>query len=47
MLYDRLGNYIIDNTLGVPVSHGCVRLALKNAEFIYDYVPAKTFIWSN
>ncbi|MBW9173734.1 L,D-transpeptidase [Clostridium estertheticum] len=47
VLYDRGGNYIIDNTLGVPVSHGCVRLALKNAKFIYDYIPAKTFIWSN
>jgi len=47
VLYDRKGNYILDNTLGVPVSHGCVRLALKNAKFIYDYIPARTFIWSN
>ncbi len=47
VLYDRNGNYIIDNTLGVRVSHGCVRLSLKNAKFIYDYIPAKTFIWSN
>ncbi|WP_246578301.1 L,D-transpeptidase [Clostridium frigoris] len=47
VLYDKFGNYVIDNTLGVPVSHGCVRLSLKNAKFIYDYIPAKTFIWSN
>ena len=47
VLYDRYGNYVIDNRLGVRVSHGCVRLSLKNAKFIYDYIPAKTFIWSN
>ncbi|MGH4052821.1 MAG: L,D-transpeptidase family protein [Clostridium sp.] len=46
VLYDRKGNYIIDNTLGVPVSHGCVRLALSNAKFIYDNIPARTLIWS-
>ena len=47
VLYDRKGNYIIDNTLGVPVSHGCVRLALANAQFIYYNIPARTAIWSN
>ncbi|MBZ9608825.1 L,D-transpeptidase family protein [Clostridium estertheticum] len=46
VLYDRKGNYVIDNTLGVPVSHGCVRLALKDAKFIYDNIPARTAIWS-
>lgn len=46
VLYDRRGNYVIDNTLGVPVSHGCVRLALKDAKFIYDNIPARTAIWS-
>ena len=47
VLYDKKGNYIIDNTLGVAVSHGCVRLDLKNAKFIYDSIPARTAIWSN
>ena len=47
VLYDNKGNYIIDNTLGAPVSHGCVRLSLKNAKFIYYNIPAKTAIWSN
>lgn len=47
VLYDNKGNHIIDNTLGVPVSHGCVRLSLENAKFIYDNIPAKTHIWSN
>lgn len=47
VLYDNQGNDIIDNTLGVPVSHGCVRLALKNAKFISDNIPAGSAIWSN
>lgn len=46
VLYDNKGKYIIDNTLGLPVSHGCVRLSLENAKFIYDNIPAKTTIWS-
>jgi len=46
VLYDNKGNHIIDSTLGVPVSHGCVRLSLENAKFIYDKIPAKTAIWS-
>ncbi|MGV8981322.1 L,D-transpeptidase family protein [Clostridium sp.] len=46
VLYDNKGKNIIDNTLGVPVSHGCVRLSLENAKFIYDTIPAKTAIWS-
>jgi len=46
VLYDRKGNYVIDNTLGGPVSHGCVRLALSNAKFIYDNIPSRTLIWS-
>ena len=47
VLYDNAGNNIIDDTLGVPVSHGCVRLALENAKFIYDNIPTGTAIWSN
>ena len=47
VLYDNKGNYVIDNTLGVPVSHGCVRLSLENAKFIYYNIPARTAIWSN
>ena len=47
ILYDRSGSYIIDGTLGVPVSHGCVRLALENAEFIYYNIQTGTTIWSN
>ncbi len=31
-----------DNRLGQHVSHGCVRLALENAKWIYDNVPIAT-----
>ncbi len=47
VLYDNKGEKIIDGTLGVPVSHGCVRLATENAKYIYDNIPADTAIWSN
>ena len=47
VLYNNKGNYIIDNTLGTPVSHGCVRLSLENAKFIYYNIPTRTAIWSN
>lgn len=47
VLYDNKGNHIVDNTLGVPVSHGCVRLSLVNAKYIYYNIPARTAIWSN
>lgn len=47
VLYDNKGERIIDGTLGIPVSHGCVRLAVENAKFIYDIIPAGTAIWSN
>lgn len=34
-----------DGTLGKPRSQGCVRLALENAKWIYDNIPAGTFVW--
>jgi lipoprotein-anchoring transpeptidase ErfK/SrfK len=47
VLYNNSGTRIIDGTLGVPVSHGCVRLAVENAKYIYDNIPKGTAIWSN
>lgn len=44
ILYDKNGN-VIDSTLGTGVSHGCVRLALDNAKYIYDDVPIGSGIW--
>lgn len=32
----------IDGRLGISASHGCIRLALKNARWIYNYVPRGT-----
>jgi lipoprotein-anchoring transpeptidase ErfK/SrfK len=37
---------VMDGTLGANVSHGCVRLALDNAKWIYKYVPNKTTVVS-
>lgn len=47
VIYNSNGSKIIDGTLGVPVSHGCVRLSIDNAKYIYDNIPAGTAIWSN
>lgn len=44
VLLDNNGN-IVDGTLGRPVSHGCIRLAIEDAKYIYDNVPLGTFVW--
>ncbi|MDP4146310.1 MAG: L,D-transpeptidase family protein [Bacillota bacterium] len=44
ILYDKDGN-VVDSTLGSGVSHGCIRLALENAKYIYDNIPSGTGIW--
>lgn len=44
ILYDKNGN-VVDSRLGQNISHGCIRLALENAKYIYDTVPASTSIW--
>lgn len=49
VLYYQSGSpsRIMDGRLGVGVSHGCVRLALDNAKYIYDNIPigTKVVIW--
>ena len=44
VIYDRNNSpkRIIDNSMDAAVSHGCVRLDLENAKWIYDNVPKKT-----
>lgn len=37
---------VVDGSLGVNVSHGCVRLALSNAKWIYNNVPLGTKVVS-
>lgn len=33
---------VLDNTLGTPASHGCIRLAEENSKWLYDNIPAGT-----
>ena len=39
----RNSNKVADPTLGKPASHGCVRIAIKDAKWVYDNVPVGTF----
>lgn len=47
ILYDGKGMYVKDGRLGVAISHGCVRLATENAEWMYDNVPEGSTIVIN
>ena len=42
MLYDAGTFNLQDGTIGANASHGCVRLELANAKWIYDNVPYGT-----
>ncbi len=33
---------VLDGTMGRNVSHGCIRLYLQNAEWVYLHIPAGT-----
>ncbi|WP_234121233.1 L,D-transpeptidase family protein [Clostridium hydrogenum] len=44
ILFDKNGN-VVDGTLGASLSHGCMRLAVENAKYIYDNIPMGTSIW--
>ena len=35
-------NRVMDPTMGVPSSAGCVRLEIQNAKWIYDNIPYGT-----
>jgi len=41
--YNDIGE-VMDNRLGEAISHGCVRLSLDDAKYIYDTIPARTGI---
>ena len=34
----------MDGRVGIPLSHGCVRLVIDNAKWIYDTIPAGTTV---
>lgn len=36
----------MEGTMGVPASHGCVRLPLDRAKWIYDTIPSRTTVLS-
>lgn len=44
VLLDNKGN-VIDGRLGKRISHGCIRLAVEDAKYIYEDIPAGTSVW--
>lgn len=44
ILYDSTGSYVIDDRLGVAISHGCIRLDTNNAKWIYYNIPDGTTV---
>lgn len=36
---------LIDGSLGYNISHGCVRLAIGNAKWIYNTIPSRTHVY--
>lgn len=45
ILYNSEGTNIIDGRLGQALSHGCIRLATKNALWIYNTIPDGTTVF--
>lgn len=47
ILFNAEGTEVIDDTLGEALSHGCIRLAIENAQWIYDNILDSTTIIIN
>lgn len=45
--FDEGQQTILDNTLGLPASHGCIRLSIEDAKWLYDNIPNNTKIIIN
>ena len=43
--YADAPNRLVDGSMGVSCSHGCVRLYLKDARWIYKWIPSGTSIY--
>lgn len=43
VLYNKNGT-LLDGRLGMPLSHGCVRMQIENAKWIYDNIPSGTTV---
>ncbi|KOA83496.1 hypothetical protein ADU80_12105 [Clostridium botulinum] len=46
ILLNRNGS-IANGTLGAKLSHGCIRLSINDAKFIYYNIPKKTTVYIN
>lgn len=44
ILYDLSGN-VLDGRLGEEISHGCIRLEIQAAKYIYDNIPEGTSVF--
>ncbi len=44
ILFNSKGTKVVDSRLGKSLSHGCVRLSVEDAKWIYDYIPDKTAV---
>ena len=44
VLYNRYSGALADGRLGMALSHGCVRLHIDNAKWIYDNIPVGTTV---
>ena len=44
IIYDRSSSpvHVLDGAMGVSASHGCVRLSVDHAKWIYDNIPRGT-----
>ena len=44
VLYNKYNGSLNDGRLGMALSHGCVRLDINNAKWIYDVIPSGTTV---
>lgn len=44
VLYNKYNGLLNDGRLGMGLSHGCVRLDINNAKWIYDIIPSRTTV---
>ena len=44
VLYSKYNGSLVDGRLGMSLSHGCVRLDINNAKWIYDNIPTGTMV---
>ena len=45
--YNKDQSEVVDYTLGVPASHGCIRLKTEDAKWIYDNIESGTKVIIN